>query len=103
MFLRVTLNRASLGTSENVFALIHVESENSHPRYVAYVPRRDILVDEQPVINEELTGRLRVHIVARDDSGEFLVETRNDGRTVRLKATADGELKPIRLVPRYEM
>ncbi len=54
------LNRASLGEAEFIFAVIPSLSNTKHK--IAYVPRKDVTVLEQPIINQELNGKLKIRV-----------------------------------------
>jgi len=69
------LNRASLGTAEYVYAVLrHLEGGVK----VAWVPRQDLTVSEQPLLDEELRAWLEVPVKERSDSS-YLVIVDNSG------------------------
>ena len=71
------LNRASLGTSDNVFVVIHnlVEPRDK----AAWVPRKDLTVERQPLTGDQLTATLTV-TVEREDAHAYVVTLVNNGR-----------------------
>jgi len=71
------LNRASLGTADYVFVVIHDLIEPKHK--AAWVPRKDLIVDQQPLIGDQLSARLTVR-VEREDPDGYVVTLVNDGR-----------------------
>ncbi|OGM04123.1 hypothetical protein A3E15_02535 [Candidatus Woesebacteria bacterium RIFCSPHIGHO2_12_FULL_42_9] len=94
-FIPLILNRAALGTAEYVFAVM--ESVDSEPNHVAYVPRKDIRVREQPITGDEFHATLEVDIV-EDHGRYYLVETeREEGSKVRFKVNKEqGKVEPFR-------
>jgi hypothetical protein len=70
------INRASLGTAEYVFVLIHDLIEPKQK--AAWVPRKDLVVERQPLLGDQLTAKLTVHI-EREDSAAYFVTLVNDG------------------------
>lgn len=73
-----TLNRASLGKAEYVFAILHGLADGGGK--VAWVPRRDVQVDAQPLTCGELTGQLTVPIRLELEDGLCLVALLNKGQ-----------------------
>jgi hypothetical protein len=54
------INRASLGDADYVFVVLrNLAGQNGK---VAWVPREDLLVDEQRLLGGELTARLNVRV-----------------------------------------
>ena len=53
----IELSRASLGDADNVFAVL---SGKDRRVLVAWVPREDIMVDEQKLTGSIFTGKLMV-------------------------------------------
>lgn len=70
------LNRASLGNADYVFVVLRDLLDPGGK--VAWVPRRDICVEEQPLIGGELKGRLTVQ-VKEEVSDRYLVTIVNSG------------------------
>jgi len=98
-FVSITLNRASLGEASHVFARINAAPGN--PNHIAYVPREDIIVNKQSLTGEEISARLRVRIVEKNEQG-FLVETEDEGRIVRWRVDGEGKIIPARLEPVFD-
>ena len=93
-FIDITINRAALGEAQHVFAVI--QSIAGEANYPLYVPRRDIIVDEQSLNGEELSARLAVDII-EDHGSYYLVETeREGGSKVRLRVNKEGKIEPLR-------
>lgn len=99
IFVPITLNRASLGEAPHVFAKINAAPGS--PNHIAYVPRRDIIVNQQPV-GEEISAMLKVRIVEEGQDG-FLVETEDEGNPVRWRVDREGKIIPARLEPVFEI
>lgn len=95
-FVLITLNRASLGEAEYVFA--EINSASGSPDHTAYIPRKDITVDKQPLTGSKISARLKVRIVEENEDG-FLVETEDQGRPVRWKLDKEGNIVPAKLKP----
>jgi hypothetical protein len=70
------LNRASLGDANYVFAVITDVAEIK--RKIAWVPREDITVVDQPLSGSELNAKLKVKIVS-ESSENIFVSLNNDG------------------------
>ena len=82
------INRASLGYADYVFVILH-ELASRSPK-VAWVPRTDILVEEQPLSGDQLRARLRVRI-EREVADTYEVVLLNEGQEETItvsKATA---------------
>lgn len=94
-FVPITLNRASLGEAAYVFAVINAAPGS--PNHIAYPPREDIIVNQQPV-GKEISARLKVKIVEENQDG-FLVETKDGGNVVRWKVNREGKIIPAKLEP----
>jgi hypothetical protein len=99
-FVLVTLNRASLGEAEYVFAKIN--SAPGSPTHTAYIPRKDITVDKQPLTGSKISARLKVRIVEGNKNG-FLIETEDQGRPVRWKVDREGKILPAKLEPVFNV
>jgi hypothetical protein len=70
------INRASLGTADNVFVLLHKLLEPAQK--VAWVPRKDLVVERQPVEGDQLNATLTVHIEREEPNG-YVVTIYNNG------------------------
>lgn len=99
-FVSITLNRASLGEASHVFA--RIKATPGSPGHIAYVPRKDIIVDNQPLTGDEISARLRVKVAKVYEDG-FLVETEDEGNVVRWKVDREGKIIPAKLEPVFNI
>ena len=99
-FVSITLNRASLGDASHVFARINAAPGS--PDHIAYVPRKDIIVNDQPLTGDEISARLKVKVVEDKQDG-FLVETEDEGNAVRWKVDREGKIIPAKLKPVFDI
>ena len=93
-FINIIINRASLGDAEQVFAKI--QSVDGEPNYPTYVPRVDIIVNEQPLDGQELSAKLAADIIDEHDN-YYLVEIEGEkGCKVRLRVNKkEGKIEPV--------
>ena len=91
----IIINRAALGNAPYVYALIR--SVEGEPHYPAYVPREDIIINEQPLSSGELSAKLSVGIV-EDQKHYYLVETENEkGDKVTLRVNKiESKIEPVK-------
>ena len=99
-FVSIIPNRASFGEASPVFAKI--KATPGSPSHIAYPPRKDIIVDNQPLTGDELSARLRVKVV-EENQGGFLVETEDGGNVVRWKIDSEGRIIPAKLEPVFNI
>ena len=80
------LNRASLGDAEFVF--VKLTGLVGAKTRVAWVPRKDVVVEEQPLLGEQLRGRLTV-MIREEKRDSFLVTVVNGGseETLQVRKT----------------
>ena len=70
------INRASLGDAEYVFVMI--ENSVDNPKKIAWVPRKDITIQNQPLSGIELHAELSVDVVDEKTSS-YVVLISNEG------------------------
>ena len=70
------LNRASLGEAEFVF--VKLTGLVGTKTKVAWVPRKDVVIEEQPLLGEQIRGRLTVNI-REEKRNSFVVTVVNGG------------------------
>lgn len=98
-FVTITLNRASLGEASHVFAM--VDSIPDFPNHIAYVPQKDITINQQ-LVGKEISAKLKVKIVEENQDG-FVVETEDSGNQVRWKINREGKIIPAKLKPIFNI
>lgn len=77
------INRASLGEADYVFAVIN-ELLNL-PSKVVWVPRKDLIIEEQPLTGGKLKARLRVKIEREvADTYDVIIVNEGEEETVKV-------------------
>jgi hypothetical protein len=99
-FIRIILNRASLGDAEFVFARIQGTSET--PCHIAWIPRQNIIIDEQPLNGDEITAKLSVDIIRRQSDGNILINTKDRGNDVQWIINNQGQILPKSSTPVFD-
>lgn len=90
----IVINKASLGDADYVFAVI--QSVDGKANYPTLVPRKDIIINEQPLIGGTLSAKLSVEVV-EDHTNHYLVETEGmgDHKVMFRVNKKEGKIEPL--------
>lgn len=100
-FIEVILNRASLGEAEYTYVLIR--GDNGH-LLDAYVPRKDIVVNEQKLNpSGEFSGHLMVDVVGTEDDYDLVALQTDRGSSQKVRVNRATHRVVFRQVVTYRL